>query len=539
MPKARFSMVWRGLFASMLATLLIVMFYHYVLKTNTSELSNSNNLFSDLLVEDVKENNFANYTKFRYHSASVKWNRSIYLFENVCMNEKGEFIAYTTSDLYENFIKDIEGKPLSISQANALHSRRAEVRLRILQKSIPKSFVSSIKWFHQPIIVTKRFAVGRLENTLFDNMIPLNDVIDIFNFPLSSTSILFLDEIFYRDNVCKKRIRRGKGKKHKMCIEAVAHNGTSKGTAVAQSMEWVGKLTNVAPLQLCSSLISNPVVDNAQDYNSGRSKIIYSIEQAPCPRDNIWNEKKQQLSLMSDEEYKPIKRIKSDKTSSETAKQNEMKKVNENILACFKKIAIGTGERSLLMNGFGKTFSLISFRNTISKRFNIDFSNKQSKTLTIFLQSKDSFITNTIEVKKQLVEKLSKKYNKEIVFVEEKPNYNSLLETVNFVKKIDIFITTHRTDYFMALFAKDKSIWLTLPKCRPTIEPITTDIKNGFYCSSKNYNLLTIFSFIQTFSLEPAINHCEDFRDECKLSLDFNKILSRISMGLRNLKDKV
>ncbi|KAL9657187.1 hypothetical protein ABK040_011409 [Willaertia magna] len=301
------------------------------------------------------------YSKLKIHNHLIYYNddysyASLHL-QNVCLNYKGELIYLTTTELYEEYFKNIlkivNGEKVVGFIQNWLNGDRGAIKLNFLfldkylnklnkNEELNKLF-KNVKMIEKPTLMGLRYASGNVGHMLVDNLAGFIELIKKFNFNPQDILYLYMDEIFYKDystNIgdftCENKNNPNiektlqaellainpKSGKPFWCKEEMSSYTYSKDLSVKFSLQWTRILQNkYFTLQKCTY----DVIYNKDEDINKEVRQIHVIERAPCPRDDIKNRN----------------------TKMEMTKEEYLKKGNE-LNVCFKDLLLGTGERTFV-----------------------------------------------------------------------------------------------------------------------------------------------------------------------------------------------
>ncbi|KAL9652667.1 hypothetical protein ABK040_003970 [Willaertia magna] len=435
------------------------------------------------------------YSKFRFH----QWHtpeQSTWLLNNVCLNKKGEFLFFTHPRLHSNWLKELDGKPLGFTQT-VVTSQRGAFTLRMINSEIPYDKVKH--WITKNVVPMKRYAVGNVGHIFSDNLIPVIEIMQQFGLDPDETVLMFLDEVFYREEYCKEKTSEGK------CWDFVSSYEYDKKKAVEWSLKWSQMLSRFPLLQLCSYEVYNHTTFSTE------KKLVHRLERAPCPLDD---------------QIRPLRSKILEFDQLETYGS-----VVEEIDVCFKQIAVGVGGRSFISSGSHQRDSIISsFRKQIFKNMKISpkneiiGSNKKLNNIIVGLHDKPlagrhgNVIGNLAEIvdylrihlpQQEFARELSAKgINIEILPV--KLEKLTSLEQIKLFSQLDVYISTVGSGSFYSLFMPEDSALLYSPQCnyvsRREIRRLR--LAKGYLCSQPIIHYHSNMPHLNVFDLTPIVDDC-------------------------------
>ncbi|KAL9657766.1 hypothetical protein ABK040_013597 [Willaertia magna] len=546
------------------------------------------------------------YSKIRYHNSFINDNlqndlsRTSLLLENVCMNNKGEFLFFTKENIYndwldklfvnENIIKKQELKKeednddINENIKNRGHTspnnkiisfyqtwrngKRGGFSLQFILNEIPKSQPSGllkeekeekIKWINSPVLLANRYAAGNIGHLFADNLIGIYELISQFELDPKEVMILFMDEVFYRDFSLNKdrscdldlnqqvellTVNEKTGKQI-FCLDETAAYNYDKEKTVTYSLQWTQLITGKPILQKCSYM-TNVKSQNQNNEEFPSEKLIYKIEQAPCPLDDfIGIQKSLQKSLDQtnndniDNDYD----LQNRKTEISFRNLKQVNFYKNQIQVCFKKLLVGTGDRTMIMHrdlSRHKELSLIGLRKTILTNLNLYKNVKtpihEKKVITIgihdkplsgrhgciirnikellnYLQSK--FIDNIDKNNLLLIEILEKlkENNQKIEIISVRLEELSVIEQVELFSKMDIYISTIGSGSLYSLLMPDDSYLFYAPEC-----VTDTNTPNGWSCKHPIIYFHTALPHVTTLDITKLVVDCK-FRERYEAGL--------------------
>ncbi|KAL9656971.1 hypothetical protein ABK040_007060 [Willaertia magna] len=516
-------------------------------------------LYTKLLQNKI----YSSHQSINTHLSIKDLTPSNWKFKNICINKKGEFIYFLNPLLQnlqttQNFYKNYENSQTNqITFTTLVQTTRRGIRgifgkdenlkFKIKIGKIPEK----VKFIEKTVLATNRYANGNVGHVIIDNLVPWLDLILKFGESPTKTHILFLDEINYPIENCKVIDESDNvGFTKNLCKEYQSSFLYSYNQTVINSLQWTFTMTTQPILQKCSykilqenNLENNNLENTLQQNNNLQNKFIYSIEQAPCPRDDFFTKtsRKTHITLQS-------------------TNQNQIENQIENeIDICFKTLLLGNGDRSYVPfkeNARFRELPILNFRKLIFKNLNILQKEKTKNKLIIAIHNKPlqstkhgNAIYNINEIITRLqidLQKKLKKLNikKEIIVIGVTLEKLNLLQQIEFFTEVDIYLSTVGSGSLYSIFMPNKSFLLYAPECKRF-----GILKHEFHCFHEVIHVVTAMPHLNVIDVKYTVKDCisvglsENKNENCNLVLDYELIKSEMiqavnqRLGIYSQKD--
>ncbi|KAL9652904.1 hypothetical protein ABK040_015422 [Willaertia magna] len=558
-------------------SLLFFSFRQFITKkkltTSTNNLNN-NKKQQEIFNEKIKNIKFSKIKIHDTHLSEKDFLYSSALLENVCLNQKGEILFFTTEDLYKSYyspILKIVNNIITFIQS-WLNGDRGAIKLNFKFEEIPKINKFSktpIRWIEKPVAMQLRYASGSISHLLMDNLAPLVELITKFNLNPKDVIILYMDEINYRDYSTTKKemtcapykklqanllVKNPNTQQYTFCKEEMSSYLFDKVKTIELTQEWTRYISNQPILQKCTypALIDEPIFNEKLDKEEQLEEdekepiLVHTIEEGPCPRDLLLltaNNQKENNQKYN-ELITKLKRLDNQYFNSDESNENNMKimeQKREEINVCFKKLILGTGERNLLASIYHSHFrenALLALREKILKSFHLDKKVKvplqKRKNLKILLnvnirkekneeeKKKPNYTCSLTFNTKEFINNLKEKLNNDLfireldqtIEIEALENIHSDMKDnvhpVEYFSDVDIFLSTFSDDSYYALFMPQFSYFIYLPYCW-----VDTTHERGFHCMHSTYHLFATMPHLNLLDGYSLINECKSVDSQC------------------------
>jgi len=492
------------------------------------------------------------YSKMQFHNSFLidqnqeDMSQASFILENVCLNQRGELLYFTTRDLFEKFyngnlLKFSDSKKIGFLQTWR-NGVRGSVNLHfMIDKQLPSMDI--IRWVEQPVAAMVRYAVGNVGHVMADNLIALNEMISKFGLDSNDVMILFMDEIFYRDDslnndlTCSNDLKRQvellapnhKSGTNKWCIEEMASYNYNKSSSVKYSLQWSQMITKYPILQKCSYVVTDP----KDQPNQSIGPMINRIEKAPCPMDDPSSKKRP--------DYLPMNQL--DQLYGKKRNFNEsLEYISSNIDTCFRKLLIGVGDRPFVLSRDFARFRDLAVAELRKKilvnmgyfaRSKVDINDREFINIGIHDKPKSGTHGNSLHNFEELLNTIQSRIMHEpfILTSKKKVNVHAVrLEDMSSVKQVELF---SEMDIYMGTVGSASYYGLLMPQNSHLLLPpvcLRNNSPNGWYCVQPTIHYHTSLPHLTVVNVMPTVKNCH-FRPDmgwCDAELDADKIYEAI-----------
>ncbi|KAL9656145.1 hypothetical protein ABK040_007763 [Willaertia magna] len=461
------------------------------------------------------------YSKIRVHNSFININsidRETFLLENVCVNHKGELLFFTTKDLYDNWLNTYERTIGSVQTWSKCD--RGGISLRFVFDKIKPD----VKWYDTPTLMMVRFAAGNVGHHIADTMVAMQETIEKFNLNPNNVSILYLDEIKYRDDErtdgkcsfgkCELPfLTNPKTKDCNWCVEEVSSYGYNKNNTIRFSLQMTQLFSKQPILQRCSYTTTT--------HESGE-RLLFRIERAPCPMDEIIPKRETKLNINFNE-------------------------VSNEINICFKKLIFGVADRAMISGlDFAKfrELGVMGLRKQILKNLNlyekvVNDDIRERVRIGIHVKPLTGRHGNVIYNAQEIISYLSKlNWNESFPVVKKFEFIPIILEEMNLIEQIELFstiniyISTIGSGSIYSLFMPNDSYLIYAPECR-----FTSKEQMAYQCGQPIIYFHTNLVHISIFDATPTVSKCMPLQipsDDgfCNPVLDQAKVEEQVKQAL-------
>ncbi|KAL9654084.1 hypothetical protein ABK040_011628 [Willaertia magna] len=492
-----------------------VHFVNNLLLSSGEDFLNNSTYLNQLFSHKIDSSKHS-YSRIKVHNTYIHQHRETFLLENVCLNHKGELLFYTSNYLYDNWLNTFSR---SLGSVQAWSScKRGPITLKFVFDKLPLIQNNErIKWYDTPTLMMVRYAAGNVGHHIADSMVAMHETIQKFELNPNDVSVLYLDEVRYRDDdradgsctwgSCHLYVENPKTGNKYWCVEELANYGYNKNNTIRFSLQLTQLFSKQPILQRCS-------------YTSNDGKLLFRIEKAPCPMDDI------------------------PRYQRETLIKRNFNELADDINVCFKKIIFGVADRAMItgldfskfreLGVMGLRKQILSNLDLYEKATNYDI--REKVVIGIHVKPLTGRHGNVIFNAKEILSHLEKQNWKErFPLVKEFEFVPIVLEDMNIIEQIELFsslniyISTIGSGSIYSLFMPDDSYLIYSPDCKSN---------NGDSKSFKCHQPIAYFHnnlvHISIFDATPLVTECHSTKDadHCNPVLDIVKIEQKVTQAL-------
>jgi len=485
---------------------------------NQIQTNGGRDLVNDLKIASRREfSQKKTHSKFRYHNTYLAIERSdttqsSWLFEDVCMNHKGEIVFFVdwkikdlSLQLQEHLYKAYENRKNIFSVQGWRRGERGLTNVKVhvnedLNDEEMQSTPHTVPWIEKPVVAVNRYSTGNIGSMIADNLVSWYELIGKFGFDASEVIPLFMDEIYYRN--CEIDTTDPVAVENNMCSGYQASFFTNKTQAVLNSLQWVHLMTKQPVLQRCSyRVFEGGLEENGDKLDS--QHLVYRVESAPCPLDDKFSENSKARTTMLEVE----------------PGFNKDKDTLPNV--CFKKLIVGVGDRAMTLDrNFAKfrELPILRLRETIMD--NLSLSKKTNPHGKLIVAIHDKPTEGSISNLHSLMVFLKDKINNEPMLTKYGIGYGqdrqveliavelqklNLVEQIELFSSIDVYISSNGYGSFLSLFMPDDSFLLYAPECsRPG-----ADVSGEYVCTQPSIYFQTSLPHMSVVDIQYAVRDCK------------------------------